>query len=94
MIKFVIEDEKHAEPQGTYSSFDEALAELKIRSTLPWDKEPNQCPCINWETCGRDYQILEYDCSTKPYNTLVNTTSVLSVSSKGAIWENEFNCQQ
>lgn len=90
MIKFIIEDEMHSEPQGTYSSFDEAIAELIARADLQWDKEPNQCPCENWKNCGRNYHILEYDCSTKPYNTLINTTPVLKISSQGVFWESEF----
>ena len=90
MIKFIIEDEKHAEPQGEYDSLDDAFIELVRRSKIAWDSEPNQCPCMSWKTCGRDYQILEYDISTKPYWTLLNSTPVLEVSAKGVNWESEF----
>ncbi len=94
MIKFVIEDEIHAEPQGEYDTFEDAVAELVLRSKIPWDKNPNLCPCMNWKNCGRNYQILEYDCLTKPHWTELNSTSVLEISSKGVIWGNGFGKQQ
>ena len=90
MIKFQIEDEMHAEPQGDFDTFEEAVTELTRRAKINWDKEPNRCPCTSWKTCGRDYQILEYDCSTKPYWTLLKTTPVLSISAKGVIWDKCF----
>lgn len=90
MIKFQIEDEMHAEPQGDYDTFEEAVMELIRRAKIAWDEEPNRCPCTSWKTCERDYQILEYDCSTKPYWTLLKTTPVLSISAKGVVWERGF----
>lgn len=35
---FVIGDEIHAEQSGEYSSFDEALDELRRRADIPWDQ--------------------------------------------------------
>lgn len=68
--QFVIEDEAHGEPQGPPTSFQEALAELRRRSTLPWDEPPNQAPCKSWKTCGRRYELVEYDTSTTPWSEL------------------------
>lgn len=60
MRKFVIEDQSHAEYHWEFDSFDNALKELKRISLIPWNKKPNRCPCISWETCNRDYEIIEY----------------------------------
>jgi hypothetical protein len=58
---FAIEDVRHAEMHGTYSTEAEAVAELKRRSRVPWNKEPNRAPCMNWTNCGRFYELVEYD---------------------------------
>ena len=86
---FHIEDETHAEPQsGTFNSFEEALNELKRRSTIPWDEEPNRAPCINWQTCERNYQIVEYDNSSIPWQEL-QRVDALRISAKGIEWKIE-----
>ena len=83
---FQIEDEFHAEPQkGTFDSYEVALDELKLRAEIPWNKEPNRCPCTNWENCSRNYEIIEYDDSGTPWKEL-NHVSVLTVSAKGIKW--------
>jgi hypothetical protein len=79
---FVIEDERHAEPQGEFKSFGEAVAELRRRATIPWNEAPNQAPCTSWETCGRSYEIIEYDCASRPWKEL-NRVSALEVSAEG-----------
>ncbi len=86
---FVIEDLTHAELHGEFASFDQALAELVRRSTLPWDELPNRAPCGSWKTCGRDYEILEYNDSTSPW-TLINKVFVLEISAAGIRWAEEF----
>ena len=85
---FKIEDESHAEPQkGEFDSFEAAMNELKSRAQLPWDEAPNRCPCTSWKTCGRNYQIIEYDDSTIPWKEL-DRHDVLTVSAQGVIWSN------
>jgi hypothetical protein len=76
---FVIEDERHAETHGEFASFDEAIAELKRIATIPWDEAPNRTPCSSWRTCGREYVVVEYDDSCKPWEEL-QRTPVLNVS--------------
>jgi len=63
---FLIEDEKHAKQHGQFSSFDEALAQLRRTAKIPWDAAPNSAPCTSWRTCGREYVILELDDSSTP----------------------------
>jgi hypothetical protein len=55
------------------------------RAEIPWNKEPNRCPCTNWENCSRNYEIIEYDDSGTPWKEL-NLVSVLTVSAKGIKW--------
>jgi hypothetical protein len=85
---FVIEDQNHAEPQGQYASLDEALSELRRRQDIPWNKTPNVAPCQSWETCGRDYEIIEYDDSGSPWHE-IRRYSGLKISASGVKWEFE-----
>ncbi len=83
---FIIEDERHAEPQeGEFSTLSDAIAELKRRAALPWDKAPNQAPCMSWQTCGRTYEVVEYDTSVTPWREL-QRFPVLDVTAAGAKW--------
>jgi hypothetical protein len=86
---FVIEDERHAEDNGRFASFDAAVSELKRRAELPWDEPPNQAPCTSWRGCGREYLIYEYDDSIVPW-TLVRKEPVLEVSASGVTWSPGF----
>lgn len=86
---FIIEDEVHAEWCGEFESFEEALAELRARSTIARELQPNVCPCTSWKTCSREYSIVEFDTSREPWSE-VSRTPVLAVSSNGATWEKGF----
>jgi hypothetical protein len=87
---FVIEDELHAAPRGKYASLEEALAELRRRSHIPWNEKPNQAPCASWRTCGRRYELIEYDESKLPWKEL-RRVPVLEISAKGVKWAPEFD---
>jgi hypothetical protein len=89
MAIFVIEDEIHAEWQGQYASFEVAITELQRRGTIPWDQAPNVAPCMSWNTCGREYVVIEFDDSHSPWKEL-RRVSVLSVSASGVEWSNSF----
>ena len=84
-MKFIIEDERHADQQGEYRDFDHALSELKRRAGIPWDLPPNKAPCGGWEACGRVYEIVEYDDSETPWKEL-RRTQVLTVSASAVTW--------
>ena len=81
---FVIEDQTtpSQSPSGTR---DEALAELQRLLQLPWDKTPNLAPCTSWRTCGRRYELVEYDTATTPWREL-GRTPALEVARAGATW--------
>ena len=83
---FIIEDERHAEPQeGEFRSFADAVAELQRRAVMPWDEAPNQAPCTSWRTCGRTYEVVEYDMSVTPRKES-QRIPVLDVTAGGAKW--------
>ena len=83
---FIIEDEIHAEPQeGKFETFEQALKILKERAEIPYDQEPNRCPCTNWKNCERQYQIIEYNDKDIPWKEL-NRQDILTVSAKGIKW--------
>ena len=90
MTIFVIEDEAHAEYCGEFSTFENALIELKKRSKIKWDEKPNICPCTNWKNCGRNYEIIEYD-ETKETWKEIKTTPILKISSKGVVWNKDYS---
>ncbi len=82
---FVIEDEAHAEWQGEYATFEDVVSELKKRMNIPWDQKPNICPCISWQTCGRNYEIVEYDTEGELWKE-IKRTAALEISLKGTNW--------
>jgi hypothetical protein len=82
---FVIEDEAHADWIGEYTTFEDAIAELRRRASMPWDEAPNVAPCTSWRTCGRRYQILEFETSTAPWRQ-VRCTPALDISAEGTKW--------
>jgi hypothetical protein len=82
---FVIEDERHAEQHGNFSSRDEAIAELKERAGIPWNEHPNLAPCTNWANCGRSYELVEYDANVSPWREL-SRESMLEISAAGVQW--------
>jgi hypothetical protein len=88
---FVIEDERHAEQQpGEFVSFEDALVELQRRARLPWDSVPNKAPCTSWRTCGRTYEIVEYDFSTIPWREL-RRVPILEMTANETSWLYHFD---
>jgi hypothetical protein len=90
MAKFVIEDEVHAEWQGQFASFDEALAELRRRATIPWDQEPNAAPCTSSTRCEREFVIVEFDDSCLPWKEL-KRLPVVNISASAVKWASGFD---
>ncbi len=86
---YIIEDDLHAALFGEFASFEQAAAELQRLATLPWDQLPNRPPCTSWATCGRAYEVVEYDTAQQPWREL-SRVPVLSVSAAGVIWEAGF----
>lgn len=82
---YIIEDEIHAESVGEFLTLEAAIAELRRLYQLPWDEEPNLAPCINWHTCGRAYELVEYDASSQPWQTR-SRLPALNVSAANKEW--------
>jgi hypothetical protein len=82
---FVIDDDTHAEPQGEFTTMDDAVAELRKRAGISWDQEPNRAPCKSWRTCGRVYDIIEY-AEIRPWNGQLQRVRALQISAAGVKW--------
>jgi hypothetical protein len=82
---FAIEDEIHVEQLGEFPTLPEAIAELRRLAGLPWNQPPNVAPCMSWQTCGRAYQLVEYDVSTMPWRNL-RRIPALNISQSGVKW--------
>ena len=83
---FVIDDEFHAETHnGEFTSFSDALIELKRLSEIPWNEPPNLAPCTGWKTCGRKCRIIEYDISSGSWKE-VSRVPTLQIESTGVTW--------
>ncbi len=64
---FLIEDSGHAEQIGEYTSLVDAWNRIIELSKIPWDEVPNIAPCSSWNTCGREYEIIEYQNDKLPW---------------------------
>lgn len=83
---FVIEDEIHAEIQdGRFDLFADAVEELKYRANIPWNEKPDLAPCSGWKTCGRKYEIVEYDISSNPWKE-ISRIAAIEISASGVKW--------
>ena len=85
---FVLEDEIHAEQQGEFATFEEAVTEVKRRAAIPWDQQPNVAPCESWKTCGREYVIVHYDTSAEPWKE-IRRIPALNISAKEVQFKSE-----
>ena len=79
---FVIEDEAHDEAHGECKMLESAIAELRRRAEIPWDRPPNLAPC--WMTCGHRYEIVEYDAAEPGHE--IRRFLVLEISSASVNW--------
>lgn len=86
--RFVIEDVDHAEWMSEHDSLAGAWHELQRISQLPWDSEPNRAPCMGWHTCGRSYEIIEFETSSDPW-AQIRRTAALTVTAAGPTWISE-----
>lgn len=82
---FVVEDQVHAESFGEFPALAEAWDELHRLSLISWNEPPNVAPCQSWQTCGREYEIIEYETATLPW-TRIRCLAGLEVSAKGLVW--------
>ena len=89
MVKVVIEDELHAELQDEFATLDDAVRELRRRAAIPWDSEPNIAPCQSWATCGRIYELIEYE-DTDGSAKQLRRMKALEISKDGVVWHEPF----
>lgn len=83
---FVIEDSVHFDIFREFSHRTDAMAELERLATLMWDAEENVAPCNEWKTCGRSYELVEYDTSAgEPWREL-SRNAMLEISARKVRW--------
>ena len=87
--RFIIEDESHAEWHSEHPSLFDAAEELKRLAGIPWDQRPNVAPCQSWKTCGRKYEVVEYDSAKTPWREL-RRLPALEINAKGVLWDQSF----
>lgn len=85
-IRFVIEDEAHAQQCGEFATFEAALVRLRQLAALPWNEHPNVVPCTSWGNCGRRYEVVEYEISWRPWQEL-HRTPALEINAGGVTWQ-------
>lgn len=85
MDQFEIVDVIHCESFGLYPTLADAWAQLGLLAACAWDAEPNVAPCGDWETCGREYEIVAYDTTTRP-RQVGRRYRGLSVNREGVTW--------
>lgn len=84
-MKYVIEDERHAEPVQHFATYEAAIAFLRELSATPWGTPPNVLPCGN-PACHRTYELIEYDDTTMPHWTELRRSPALTISASGIEW--------
>jgi hypothetical protein len=89
-LTYLIEDELHADYVGRFETFEEASNELQRLALVPWDEDPNQALCTSWQSCGREYSIVEFDSAVDPWRE-VRRISALRINAAGIIWAPHFN---
>lgn len=88
-MRVFIEDRFHCDRIAECDSFDAAIERLKQIAQLSWDQTPNRAPCRSWRTCGREYQVIEFDDSAAPWK-VVRAVPVLRVSASSIEWSEGF----
>jgi hypothetical protein len=88
MPTFTIYDKFHAEIHGEFATLDDAVSELQRRAEIPWDQEPNCAPCTGWASCGRAYEVIEYE--THGSERQVRRMKALEISKEGIVWHEPF----
>lgn len=86
---FVISDDLHDETAGEFSSLDDAVGGVQQLATVSWDEGPNLAPCTSWRTCGRHYDIVEYDDSSLPWHE-VRRYPAVQIDASGVKWADSF----
>ncbi|CAN0481268.1 unnamed protein product, partial [Phaeothamnion confervicola] len=89
---YLIEDDFHDDSLGgTYSTLEDALAEVYRIISLPFEQEPHSPPCTNWHQCRREFVIREVHTfssarPTGPSRTTIAEFPILTTSSIGVVW--------
>jgi|GEM_PF-804171 len=86
---YVIEDDLHCDIYIRFDRCDAAVTEIRRRVALPWDDDENQVPCLDWETCERQYWIYECD-DSKGSEYEGRRLHMVTISAEGVAWSEGF----
>lgn len=85
---FVIEDQIHSQQVAKFTTEFEAKNEIRRLIQIPFDAEPNKCPCTNWKNCERIYEIIEYDNREIPWIE-IGRIEIVTISKNGVKLKSE-----
>lgn len=85
MKKYVIEDQIHCETISESEDISDIIKELERLSHLPWNEDKNLAPCMSWEKCWREYEIIEYIIVQNNWTEL-NRERIFDINSSGIIF--------
>lgn len=89
---YLIDDDFHADSLGeTYSTLEDALAEVHRVISLPFEQEPHTPPCISWLQCQREIVLREVrTLAARPKWGRLRTgfvlIPILTTSVNGVVW--------
>lgn len=86
-LVYQLEDEFHCESlPGEFSSYEEALEEIKRIVALPFGVRPNNPPSTTGIQCQRDYIINKYSASASGELQFVEQVHVATSTATGVTW--------
>jgi len=83
--EYIIEDQIHCEWIWKYNSISDATSELQRLLKLPWNKDKNLAPCMSYKTCGREYELIEYNIKWDIWDE-VSRYPIFDIKSSGIIF--------
>lgn len=85
MKKYIIEDQLHCETIGEFSKPSDAIDEFRRLSNLAWNEDKNLAPCMSYETCCREYELIEYEVNWNEWIEL-HREAIFDIGSSGIIF--------
>jgi len=85
-VRFELGDDLDDETQGHFGSRNEAIAEAARLAALPWNQPRNLAPCASWESCGRNYEVVEFDTAGEVAWFFLGVTPVVGIGRDGVRW--------
>lgn len=82
---YIIEDQIHCESIWEFKNLSDTINELQRLSNLAWNVDRNIAPCMSYETCGREYELIEYEVNWSEWIEL-HREAIFDIDSSGVIF--------